>query len=172
MPHTAYEDSELDLHPGWDEGLDPNIRKEIRQARVTVKENEALKDQVATYERERTLAEAGIPRDKRGLAFAQLYDGPLEAEPAKKAYEELFGPITPDAGTAGGTGDPNLTAEQRIAAANAAGTSEGSPGTVDLGDAIRNAKDAQEVKTILAAAASQGVGFAPGQYIPRLPEDQ
>ena len=149
MPTLHYDDDELGLHPGWDEGLDPNIRKELRQARVIQRENADLKGKVETYERERVLTRAGIPSDKRGELFARTYEGALDdPEAVKAAYEELFG----SAGAAP-AGDPDPAAgDRRVAAAGAAGDSQGTPGTVDLADAIKGAKTVAEVKAIIAAA--------------------
>lgn len=170
MPHTAYTDEELGLTPGWDEHLDPNIRKEIRAARQTSKELEAAQAKIATYERERVLSRAGIPQDKKGDAFAQLYTGDT-SDPAvvKAAYEELFGPLNDATGTAGGTGtpDPNdpdpAATQRRIAEANAAGTGAGTAGTVSLEDAIKGAKTTAEVLEIIR--------HAPPEAGIRLPED-
>ncbi len=167
MPHTAYDDDELGLHPGWDEHLDPNIRKEIRAAKVTERENADLRDRLASLERERLLTRAGIPADKRGEAFAKLYEGDAsDPEQVKSEFESLFGPVATGESD---EGDP-AAGDRRVAAAGAAGSSEGTPGSMDLADAIRNAKDANEVKALVAQAA-QLTTWQPGQMIPRLPED-
>lgn len=157
MPHLQYDDDELGLEPGWDEGLDPNIRRELKQARVARKELDEARTQLATYEKERVLSRAGIPQDKRGDLFARTYEGPTDDPGAvKAAWEELFGPVGEPAG------DP-AAGDKRIADAAAAGTSQGTPGTVDLADAIRAAKTNEEVLEI--------VRNAPPEAKIRLPED-
>jgi hypothetical protein len=172
MPELVYSDAELGLSPGWDENLDPNIRRELRSARQTAKHNEELSAELATYKRKDVLSRAGIPQDNRGDAFAKLYEGPVDdAEKVKAAYEELFGKV--EAPAAGGTeplpGEDSAATARRIAEANANGTNAGASGPVDLADAIRAAKTPEEVKNIIAAASK--LPFAPGQMIPRLPDD-
>ena len=170
MPHTAYDDDELGLSPGWDEHLDPNIRKDIRQARVVARENADLKAQLATFERERLLARAGIPSDRRGEVFAREYDGPVDdPEKIKAAYVELFGPLAAPGEGEGNEPDP-AAGDRRIAEAAAAGTSQGTPGSIDLADAIKLAKTPEEVKELIRQAASMTT-WQPGQMIPRLPDD-
>lgn len=175
MPELTYTDAELGLSPGWDEHLDPNIRRELRDARILAAKLTAAEADLATERRARVLMQAGIPADKRGEAFAQLYkDSTDDPSKVKAAFEELFGPVsTEPAGAPAGEPDPNLTAEQRIAAAASGGTGTqgGQTGTVDLAEAIKGAKDAEEVKAIIRRA-SETATFAPGQMIPRLPEDQ
>lgn len=159
MPTLEYSDEELGLSPGWDNELDPNIRRELRQSRITRREADELKRENEVLKRERTLARAGIPSDKRGELFARTYEGPVDDPAAvKAAYEDLFGQSAP----AGETGTP-ATGDQRIADAGAAGASEGSPGVVDLADAIRAAKTPDEIKAIIRSA--------PPEAGIRIPED-
>ena len=163
MPHTAYDDDELGLAPGWDEGLDSNIRRELRQSRVLQQEHQKLQNEVTGYRRERLFLRAGIPQDRRGDLFTRTYEGDLEdADTVRAAYEELFGPLK----TSPPSADPSTAGDRRIADANAAGDQEGTPGTMELGDAMRNAKTKDEVLTIIRQAAAQN----PEAGI-RLPDD-
>lgn len=150
MPTLEYSDDELGLSPGWDNDLDPNIRRELRQARVNRREAESLKAEVETLRRERVLSRAGIPSDRRGELFARTYEGSLEdPEAVKSAYEDLFGPI--GAGAGAPQGDP-AAVDRRIAEAGAAGDGQGIPGSVDFADAIRAAKGVDEVKELIRHA--------------------
>ncbi len=165
MPRTEtiYEDDELGLQPGWDEHLDPNIRRELRQSRIVARERDAERTAREAAERELTLYRAGIPGDARGQAFAKVYDGDsTNPDAIKAAYEELFGPV--QAGSGAPAGAASTAADQRIADAAGAGAgTAGTPGTVDLAEAIRGAKTTAEVLEI--------VKNAPPEAGLRLPED-
>lgn len=159
---TTYTDEELNLAPGWGDTLDPNIRKELRQSRVLQAELRTAQAELATERRQNVLTAAGVPSDVRGKAFARLYEGPLDDPAAVKAeYEALFGAAA--SGESQGAGGANTAGEKRIADAGAAGASSQAPGTVDLADAIRNAKDTKEVLEIIRNA--------PPEAGIRLPED-
>ena len=168
---TTYDDAELGLVPGWDEHLDPNIRKELRQSRVNQLEKVAAEDRATAAERELTLYRAGIPAgDKRGQVFAETYKGSQDPAEIKASFEELFGPLEAAGGDAGaggtgsqGTGTSTASADQRIAHAGAGGGAQGAPGTTDLRDALRNAKTTAEVKEIIRNA--------PPEAGIRLPDD-
>ena len=137
---TTYEDDELGLSPGWDEGLDQNIREMRRHAKITERENREMSKRLELLERKDTFAAVGIPRDKRGEVFAQVYNGPADAESVQTYWEELFGPLDEEqepAGTTGSTseapsgtpaGSASTAAERRIARAGAAGTTTGQSG--------------------------------------------
>lgn len=168
---TTYEDDELGLSPGWDEGLDQNIREMRRHAKITERENREMSKRLELLERKDTFAAVGIPRDKRGEVFAQVYNGPADAESVQTYWEELFGPLDEEqepAGTTGSTseapsgtpaGSASTAAERRIARAGAAGTTTGQSGTVDLGDKLRSmrGKSVAEIKQVLREAQEQGV---------------
>lgn len=169
MPKTVtiYDDAELGLNPGWDEGLDPNISEMRRHAKITERENRELKERLTTLERKDTFAAVGIPRDVRGEAFAKVYEGdPADAEAVRSAYEALWGEIPP----AGSVDDP-AAADRKIAdaAANGGATTPGSPGSRDFAEAIRAAKTPAEVKALIACAPAGA--RSPNGYGMRLPSD-
>jgi len=149
---TIYEDDELGLSPGWDEQLDPNIRRELRESRITRLQLKEANDELAVFRRTQALATAGIPQDKRGQAFAQVYNGSDDPAEVRQEFEGLFGPL--DAGTGGDAG-AGTDAEGRIAAAGSAGASLGTPGTIDIGDAIKAAKTNAEVLEIIRTHGRQ-----------------
>ena len=157
---TTYTDEELGLAEGWDEQLDPNIKEMRRHAKVTERENRELKAQLAERTRIDSFASAGVKNDARGQAFARLYEGDGSPEDVKERYEELFGPIEVAGGNSAAA---STSADQRIADATNAGSSQGTPGTVDLAEAIRSAKTVEEVKEIIR--------HAPPEAKIRLPED-
>jgi hypothetical protein len=159
VPETTYTDSELGLEPGELDQLDPNIRRELRQARVDRLELTQAKEALATRDRQDAFRRAGVPDDDRGQFFAEGYKGSTDPAEVKAAFDKLFIPApTGNApGNAGEgsapTGQPApVSADQRIAEAAAAGTSQGVPGTVELADAIRAAKTNEEVLEIIRNA--------------------
>jgi hypothetical protein len=150
MPTLHYTDEELELAPGWDEHLDSNIRRQIRQAKIDKIEAAQAKAEAAEAKRELVLLKAGVPADAKGEMFVKAYDGPLDAESVKAAYEAVFG--APDPGAGGGTGqlDPNLTAQQRIAQSGGAGA--GTSGVISLEERIRSAKTPEELREVIRSA--------------------
>jgi hypothetical protein len=147
---TTYSDEELGLNPGWDEPngnpLDPNIRRELKQARIDRLELKTATAELSTYRRLASFATAGVPQDKRGQAFAKLYDGSDDPEEVKAAFEELFG-----APEGAGTG-ASTEADQRIVDATNAGNSQGTPGTRDFGEALKGAKTMEEWREVMRNA--------------------
>src|ERR1017187_2862519 len=93
MPRTetTYSDEELGLSPGWDEQLDPNIRRELREGRIVRSELRAATEELGAFRRTQALATAGIPQDAKGLAFAKVYAGSDDPTEARTEYEKLFG---------------------------------------------------------------------------------
>ena len=153
MPETTYTDADLGLSPGWDEQLDPNIRRELREGRQVRLELTQAKEALATRDRADAFRRAGVPDDERGQFFAEAYKGDTTPEAVKAAFDKLFTPVeAPAEGTPGSTVPVPTTADQRIADAAAAGTSTGTPGTVDLADAIKSAKTTEEVMEIIRNA--------------------
>jgi hypothetical protein len=144
---TIYSDEELGLQPGWDEQLDPNIRRELKQARIDRYQLKELEKEVSGYRRLSGFATAGIPQDEKGQAFAKIYEGSDDPAEIREGYQKLFGPL--EGGGTGGSAGAELDAEGRIAAAGSAGASQGTPGTIDIGDAIKNAKTNAEVLEII-----------------------
>lgn len=151
MPTTRveYSDDELGLTPGWDTGLDPNIRAELRRGRETAAQLRDTQAENAVLKRERAFTQAGIPADAKGTAFAKLYEGDADDPSAVKAqYEALFGPVADPGAPAG---DP-AAGDRRVASATSAGTDASGGGTVDLEAAIQAAKSTEEVYEIIRNA--------------------
>ncbi len=156
---TIYTDDELGLSPGWDEQLDPNIRRELKQARIDRYELKELKAEVLGFRRLSGFATAGIPQDAKGVAFAKVYEGSEDPAEMRLGYEALFGPLPGE--VPGGEAGAELDAEGRIAAAGNAGVNLGTPGTTDIGDAIKAAKTNAEVLEIIRTS-----GRAAGMSLP------
>ena len=126
--------------------LDPNIRKQLRQARKISKERDEMSVRATTAERQLALLKAGIPADGVGELFAKAYDGPLEADAIKEEARK-YGLLKEDA-----TDEPasaELAAQQRVAAASAGAPP---PGSVPLKEALIGATSQEEVLRIIANA--------------------
>jgi hypothetical protein len=169
MPKTevTYTDEELGLSEGWDEQLDTNIRRELKQARIDRLELKSANAELSTYRRVASFSTAGVPSDVKGQAFAKVYEGSDDPAEVKAAYEALFGPIT-EAGNDDAKSD--TAADKRIADATSAGTSQGLPGTKDFADALKEAKTTKEVLDLIKNAPEGA--RSPDGYRMRLPDDQ
>lgn len=122
--------------------LDPNIRKQLREAEKARKEAEALRNELAQQKREIEFAKAGIPESGLGSLFRKAYDGDATADAIKQAATE-YGILSPaqDSAPAAPSTDVELEALRR-----AQGATIGTSGTgPDLG---------QEFLTRLAEASS------------------
>jgi hypothetical protein len=131
---------------GIPEGLDPNIRAELRKSRELARENESLKAQNAEATREAAFAKAAIPDSPLGQMFAKAYEGPTDDPEAIKAAFQAIG------GDTGGPVEPTEAelAEQRRVAQLGTGSTGG--GDVRFEDAINSAKNVDEVMALLANA--------------------
>jgi hypothetical protein len=162
MPEAT--DEELGLDPQQMEGLDPNIRAELRKSRQLAKDLHAAEVAKGIAERDATFVRAGIPDSPLGQMFAKGYDGdPTDVAAVKAAFDALgvAGGQTPPASedpgqNDAGPTDAELESQRRIATAGAAGDNDGS---IRYEDAIHAAKSEDDVMALLAAAPSSAVDF-------------
>jgi len=120
--------------------LDPNIRKQLREAEKAKKELESLRAELDSERREVQFSKAGIPDTGVGALLRKAYDGPTDAESIRKAAEEygIFqvqqeapqsDPMNPEleamrraqgatVGTSGAMPDPSQLFAQRLAEAS------------------------------------------------------
>jgi hypothetical protein len=143
MPEAT--DEEL----GIPEGLDPNIRAELRRSRELARENDQLRAATSAAERETAFAKAGVPDTPLAQQLAKGYEGENDAA-AIKAY---FDGLGVDLGT--GTtqppqvGDDELAAQRAVAQVGAAGEAGGD---IRFEDAINSTTNADEVMALIAIA--------------------
>ena len=79
-----YEDEiEVERQP-----LDPNIRKQLREAEKARKELDSLKAELETQKREVQFSKAGIPDSGIGSLFRKAYDGDTSQEAIRAAAME------------------------------------------------------------------------------------
>ena len=77
------DDQEVERQP-----LDPNIRKQLREAEKARKELDGLKAELETQKREVQFSKAGIPDSGIGSLFRKAYDGETSQEAIRAAAEE------------------------------------------------------------------------------------
>jgi len=84
----AYDDEFEDEVTETPQPLDPNIRKQLREAEKIRKEAETLRAELEAQRREVQFTKAGIPDSGIGALFRKAYDGDASAEAIRKAAEE------------------------------------------------------------------------------------
>jgi hypothetical protein len=139
---------------GIPEGLDPNIRAELRKSRQLSRENESLAAKNAQTERELAFARAGIPDNPLVAQLSKTYEGPNDPEAVKAYFEglgvDLGGSQTPP----GGATDAELEEQRRLAQVG----SQGAPGgDVRFEDAIRSTQNKEELMALIASAPEGAV---------------
>jgi hypothetical protein len=83
----AYDD-EFDEQEQQAQPLDPNIRKQLREAEKARKELDALRSELETQKRETLLAKAGIPDSPLGNLFKDAYKGEADLEAIRQKARE------------------------------------------------------------------------------------
>lgn len=131
---------------GIPEGLDPNIRAELRRSRELSRDLEAANAGRAAAEREAAFAKAGVPDSPLAAALAKTYEG--ENDPASvKAYFENLGV---DLGSSNQEQEnADLEAQRQLAQVG----SQAEPGGgIRFEDAINSSKNVDEVMALIASA--------------------
>jgi hypothetical protein len=142
---------------GIPEGLDPNIRAELRRSRELARENESLKATSAAAERDAAFARAGIPDTPLGQMFGKAYDGPTDdPEAIKASFQALGGASAPVEQTS----DAELAAQRQLAQVG----SQGDPGgDIRFEDAINSTKSVDEVMALIASAPEGATTYIEGR---------
>ncbi len=83
----AYDD-EFEEQEQQSQPLDPNIRKQLREAEKARKELDALRLELETQKRETLLAKAGIPDSPLGNLFKDAYKGEADLEAIRQKARE------------------------------------------------------------------------------------
>lgn len=139
-------------------GLDPNIRGALRKIPELSRAKAEAEAERDAARRELAFVKAGIPTDSGpGKLLAETFKGEPTAE-AVMAHAQAYGisltapaPAGPIDGAQPGT--PDLSAQQRITAAGAAGATPA--GAIRLEDAIASANSAEELFGILERAPQE-----------------
>lgn len=150
----------LDDEPTQTQPLDPNIRKQLREAEKARKELEAVRAELERERREVQFSRAGIPETGVGALFRKAYDGSADAEAIRKAAEE-YGIINAPVSAPAPDQLPNGELEAlRRAQGATIGTSGAMP---DPGQeylsALSEAKSPEEVMAIIQGQSGQSLGL-------------
>ena len=145
--------------------LDPNIRKQLREAQKVAQEVQSSRDQLATLQKELAFAKAGIPEDGVGALLRVAYQGENTPE-AVKAEAAKYGVLSNSDTQSqnNSVSDSELDSFRRVAGA---ATSAGGNPPVDAGQAFlaemgdaNSEKDAMAVITKFARSNPE-LGISP-----------
>jgi hypothetical protein len=148
---------------GIPEGLDPNIRAELRRSRELARDADAANARATAAERDAAFARAGVSDSPLVQQLAKGYEG--ENDPtAIRAYFEGLGvdPATgtPPGATPPGPSDGELADQRAVAQVGAAGEAGGD---LRFEDAINSAKSPDDVMALIASAPEGATGFIDGR---------
>jgi hypothetical protein len=150
-------DSPTDEELGIPEGLDPNIRAELRKSREREREAEAANQRAAALERELAFSKAGVPDTPLAAALAKTYDGENDPASVKAYFEGLGVDLGEKPAEAGGADEAELAEQRRLAAVGSQGEAGGD---VKFEDAINSAKNKDEVMALIESAPEGATTFA------------
>jgi len=147
-----YEDEqEVERQP-----LDPNIRKQLREAEKARKELDGLKAELETQKREVQFSKAGIPDSGIGSLFRKAYDGETSQEAIRAAAEE-YG-ILQSESTENYSNDAELDALRRTQGATV-GNSGAMPDPQQMYlEALASASTPEEVMRIVEGDSGKKLG--------------
>jgi hypothetical protein len=155
----AYDD-ELDEETETSAPLDPNIRKQLREAEKIRKEAELLRAELTKQKAEVEFTKAGIPDTGIGALFRKAYDGEANAEAIRQAAQEYgLVPETAQAPAVDVTSDYELEALRRTQ-----GASVGTTGVMPAAEqeylaAIQSATSVEEVMKVVSGDLGKGLGL-------------
>lgn len=153
---------ELDYLDGEESGngsLDPNIRKQLKEAKKARRELEEARAELEAQKRELQFTRAGIPETGVGALFRKAYDGSADAEAIRNAAQE-YGILNPQvAPTEVDNSHAELEALRRAQGATI-GTSGAMPDPAqEYFTQLAEAKSAEEVMSIIQSQTGQSLGL-------------
>ncbi len=140
------EDTDEEL--GIPEGLDPNIRAELRKSRELGRDAEAANKRAAELERQLAFSQAGVPDTPLAAALAKTYDGENDPSSVKAYFEGLGVDLSGKAQDQDST-DAELEAQKQLAQVGSQG---GQAGDIKFEDAIKSAESADAVMDLIRSA--------------------
>jgi hypothetical protein len=147
---------------GIPEGLDPNIRAELRKSRELARDAEAANARATAAERDAAFARAGVSDSPLVQQLARGYEG--ENDPAAiRAYFEGLG-VDPGTGTSpggqSGPSDEELAANRQVAQVGSSGEAGGD---IRFEDAINNTRTPDELMALIASAPEGATTYIEGR---------
>lgn len=131
---------------GIPEGLDPNIRAELRKSRELSRDLDAANKRAEQAERSAAFSKAGVPDTPLAAQLAKTYEGDNDPTAVKAYFESLGVSLS---GSAQQEDEAALEEQRRLAQVGSQGQTGGE---VRFEDAINSAKNKDEVMALLLAA--------------------
>jgi len=140
--------------------LDPNIRRQLREAEKARKELETLKAQVELERRETFFAKAGIPESGAGALFRKAYEGEASLD-AIRAEAEKYGVLQPaqQAVQEEISYDSELEAQRRAQGATIGSTGAMPDPSQEVLAALAEASTPEDVMKVVQGGLGQKVGM-------------
>jgi len=151
----AYDD-EFDEEP-QNQPLDPNIRKQLREAEKARKELEQMRQELQNQKREVLLAKAGIPDSPLGNLFRDAYRGEADLDAIREKARE-YGILDVPAQQATPSSDIELEALRRAQGATIGSVGATPDPTQEYYAALANASSVEEVMRIASGEVGRKVG--------------
>ena len=151
MPEAT--DEEL----GIPEGLDPNIRAELRKSREFARDAEAANKRADAAEREAAFAKAGVPDTPLAAALAKTYDGENDPAAVRNYFEGLGVDLS---GGASGPDEDELAAQRQVAQVVSQGDAGGD---IRFEDAINSTKNPEELMALINSAPEGATTYIEGR---------
>lgn len=154
---TTYEDDFEDEVEETPAPLDPNIRKQLREAEKLRKEAAALKAELEQNKREVQFTKAGIPETGLGKLFRDAYNGEADADAIRKSAEEygiLQAPASFD-----GASDAELDALRRTQGATVGSSGATPDAEQEYIAALADAKTPEDVMALVQSQTGQKLGL-------------
>lgn len=137
--------------------LDPNIRKQLRQAKKAQQERDNAIAELESYKRDLAFTKLGIPEDGVGRLFRKAYDGDTSPEAVLEAARE-YGVISPKPVEAVGNSETDAELQQlaRVQGATV-GSSGSNPVAPDqkFAAGMADAQSPEEVMAFLKSMKSE-----------------
>lgn len=154
----AYDDEDFDDEiQGERPPLDPNIRKQLREAEKAKKELESLRSELDAQKREVQFSKAGIPDSGLGQLFRKAYDGDTSLDAIRQSAEE-YGILQTPASIPEPSNDSELEALRRVQGATI-GTTGAAPDSQQLYlEQLAAASTPEEVMRVVSGDTGQKVG--------------
>ena len=138
--------------------LDPNIRKQLREAEKARRELEQARAELETQKLELQFTKAGIPETGTGALLRKAYDGESSVEAIRK-YAEEYGVISPPQESQPAANDVELDALRRAQGATIGTSGVGPDPTQEFLARLAQASNPEEVMKIVSEPESERLGL-------------
>lgn len=153
---------------GIPEGLDPNIRQELRKSRVHGKEAAEAKAQAEASKRELEFYKAGVPEEGIGALIRKAYEGPMDQDSIKTfAAAHGLSESGAPAGVPSSDDADALIELERLRQMQQGSEGARPPGNPELrADFIKNVQQAKSADEIWALIEQKGPGVGVRRFTP------